>query len=320
MKTIRLAYADMWPDYNPESFELIKLLNKKYNIVSDCEKPDFVLCGPFGHDFLKYDCPRILYLGEAIAPDFNLYDYAIGFDKITFGDRYLRVPIYFFDSKSLKLAKIKHTYSDEFYLEKRKFCNFIVSNGSGICEREEVFKKLSSRKKVDSAGRYLNNMPDGKSCSNKLEFQRDYKFSLAFENSIMDGYITEKIVDAWAAGTVPIYYGGNGIDEEFNPNAFIDITKFSSIDECIDYILFLDKNPDEYIKLARAPIYAEGKSEKFEEEILNFFEKIFDDSKAGLKRYKRNSKLTMWGGNYEKRINESYLSTKERIKRRILSK
>lgn len=318
MKTIRFAYADMWGNFNPDWFRLIKMLKKKYDIVTDYENPDYVICGPFGHDFLKYDCPRILFLGEALAPDFNLYDYAIGFDRIEFGDRYLRAPLYVFETEQFALAKQKHEFSDEFYLGKKHFCNFIVSNGNAIPEREEFFYKLSESKKVDSAGRYLNNMPDGKNCDNKIEFQKNYKFSLAFENSIFDGYVTEKIVQAWTAGTIPIYYGGNGVEKDFNEDAFIDVSKFSSMEECIDYILYLDENPDEYLKIAKTPIYRSEDELDYEGRIINFFDNIFNAPEN--MKYRRNSKITMWGGLYEERVNNSFQTLKEKIRNRFMNK
>ena len=41
------------------------------------------------------------------------------------------------------------------------------------------------------------------------------------ENSEGDGYISEKIVDAFLAGTIPIYYGDYMIDEFINPKTYI---------------------------------------------------------------------------------------------------
>lgn len=311
-KTIRIAYADMWNNFNPEWFTLIKILKKKYNIVTDNKNPDYLICGCAGNDYLKYDCPRIQFLGEAIAPDFNIYDYAIGFDYINFGNRYLRCPLYVFQIKDFELAKEKHTWSDEFYQNKSKFCNFIVSNGNGMPIREEFFHKLNEKRKVDSAGHYLNNMSDGKPVENKLEFQKQYKFSLAFENSIMDGYVTEKIVQAWAAGTIPIYYGGNNVELDFNEKAYIDVSKFSTVDDCIDYILYLDDNIEEYLKVVREPIIKSEYIIDYEEKVMKFFDYIFMNP-----GYRRNSKLTMWGALYEENIRNRTETVSEKIKKHL---
>ena len=154
-------------------------------------------------------------------------------------------------------------------------------------------------------------MPNGKCVDDKIAFQKQYKFTIAFENSIMDGYVTEKIVQAWASGTVPIYYGGNGIEMDFNNNAFIDVSKFESMDECIDYILYVDSHSDEYLKIAKEPIFIPGheKDLDYETKIMTFFDGIFNNSI----KYRRNSKRTMWGQEYEQRIKESYCRLGEKL-------
>ncbi|MCM1103035.1 MAG: glycosyltransferase family 10 [Clostridium sp.] len=318
MGIIRFAYADMWDRFNPDWFRLVRMLKKKYDIVTDNENPDYVICGPFGHDYLKYDCPRIFYTGEAVAPDFNVYDYAMGFDRISFGDRYLRVPLYALETEQFEMAKHKHELPDEFYLGKERFCDFIVSNRDGMPEREAFFRKLSARKRVDSAGRYLNNMPDGKNVEHKVEFQKQYKFTIAFENSIMDGYVTEKIVQAWASGSVPIYYGGNYVENDFNSKAFIDVTKFPTMGACIEYILYLDEHVEEYLRIAKEPIFIPGREAElnYEVKIMSFFDNIFASTEE--EKYRRNSKKTMWGKNYELGLVESCRGVREKIRRYVI--
>jgi len=41
------------------------------------------------------------------------------------------------------------------------------------------------------------------------------------ENTLLNGYHTEKLIHAKIAGTIPIYYGSNTVINEFNKNAFI---------------------------------------------------------------------------------------------------
>lgn len=303
MKRIKIAFTDMWQGFDIEWFKITQILKSKYDVEIDQKNPDFVICGCNGDDYLKYDCIRIQFLGEAITPDFNVYDYGIGFDHLSFDNRYLRFPLYLFYTKDYELAVQKHRIEERVLKEKDKFCNFVVSNGNGMPIREEFFHRLSQRRKVDSGGRYLNNMPDKKVVASKLEFQKDYRFSLAFENSIMDGYVTEKIVQAWAAGTIPIYYGGNQVESDFNEKAFIDVSKFASIEECIDYILYVDDNFEEYMKIMREPIL---KAEiDWDKRILDFFDNIIEHPE-----YRRNSKLTLAGRCYEEKIlKKSFLTT-----------
>ena len=48
------------------------------------------------------------------------------------------------------------------------------------------------------------------------------------ENSNGDGYISEKIIESFLAGTIPIYYGDYMVDEYINPKAYILINLFNS--------------------------------------------------------------------------------------------
>lgn len=66
---------------------------------------------------------------------------------------------------------------------------------------------------------------------NKIETISKYKFNLCFENVRYPGYVTEKIFDAMMAGTIPVYYGAPDIVDFVPPQAFIDASKFSSLEE-----------------------------------------------------------------------------------------
>ena len=58
---------------------------------------------------------------------------------------------------------------------------------------------------------------------NKQETLREYNFVIAFENSDYPGYITEKIIEAFKAGAVPLYWGGGAYLRESIPShCYID--------------------------------------------------------------------------------------------------
>lgn len=276
---IRIKYVDYWKNFQCNSFTLHQILAENYNIEMVDSEPDYVMCGPFGYEFLNYSCPRIFYTGECICPDFNLYDYALGFNEISFGDRYMRFPFWLAFLLHVKKAMKKHLLTDAEILAKNKFCNFIVSNGNADESRENFYWLLNKYKRVDSGGRYINNI--GKICENKYEFQKQYKFSLAFENSKYDGYITEKIIDAFAAGTIPIYWGAEDIIKEFNPKAFINCNDYASFSEVVDIIKEIDNNSELFLDMIHEPIFTE-KSRGYIQyikdnyrNVINFFDNIF---------------------------------------------
>jgi hypothetical protein len=56
----------------------------------------------------------------------------------------------------------------------------------------------------------------------KMEVLRSYAINLAFENTIIKNYVTEKLWEAIAGICLPVYHGGNGIDRIFPSGSFID--------------------------------------------------------------------------------------------------
>ncbi|SEG15930.1 Glycosyltransferase family 10 (fucosyltransferase) C-term [Butyrivibrio sp. Su6] len=230
-----------------------RILKELFGNFEISENPDFLFCGvAYEANRLKYNCARIMLTGENYIPDFNCVDYAIGFHYLTFEDRYLRAPLYLFYENDYALALEKHKNYKS--IKKEGFCNFIYSNGrDAMKERDDFFYSLSKYKKVDSGGKHLNNI--GKAVDDKLEFQRKYKFSIAFENASVNGYTTEKILQAFSAGTIPIYYGDPLISKEFNSKAFINCHDFDTFDDVIDRVREIDNNDNLFEEYLSQPVF-----------------------------------------------------------------
>lgn len=72
---------------------------------------------------------------------------------------------------------------------------------------------------------------------NKIEVLPYYKFAICYENlSGEKGYVTEKIFDCMNAGTVPIYWGAENIEDYVDPEAFIDRRLFRTNEELGNYL------------------------------------------------------------------------------------
>lgn len=69
---------------------------------------------------------------------------------------------------------------------------------------------------------------EGDHYENKHNALKDYRFSVVVENTKQDYYFTEKIIDAFVTGTVPIYWGCPSIGKFFNTEGMII---FDTIDE-----------------------------------------------------------------------------------------
>lgn len=255
MKTIKINFCDFWLDFNPQTFFITSWLQKKYN-VEFSENPEFLFYSCFGHKHLTYSgCVKIYHTGEAVTPDFNECDYAIGFDYINFENRYLR------HSRCVHVDKLSRLKLPR-ELANRKFCNFIYSNatsGEGTKIRIDFCKQLACYKQIDCPGKILNNMVDaieprfGNWAKGKLDFIKKYKFTIAFENNSKVGYVSEKLMQPLQANSIPIYWGDPEVTREFNPNAFVNCHDYKNFDEVIEYVKYLDNNDDAYMEMLRQP-------------------------------------------------------------------
>ncbi len=249
-RTIRIKITDCGSGLQTREHYIYKALSKYYDVeLSD--EPEYLFAHVFGHDSLNYDCIKIQFNEENLCPDFNNFDYAIGFDHLCFGDRYARIPLYaFYDIE--KAMKPLSASPDT--LLNREFCSFVVSNNSCAHPmRERFFRELSKYKLVASGGRFLNNIGEPKGVADKLAFIGKYKFNIAFENSAHPGYTTEKIMEPLKVNSVPVYWGNPLVDLDFNPQCFVHLKNEADIQSRIDEIIRLDNDPDAYLKKCFAP-------------------------------------------------------------------
>jgi len=76
----------------------------------------------------------------------------------------------------------------------------------------------------------------------KIDGLKDYRFSIAIENSHLENMATEKISDCFLTGTIPIYYGCPNIGDYFDVDGIIS---FQTESELEDIILELNTKGEE---------------------------------------------------------------------------
>jgi hypothetical protein len=81
----------------------------------------------------------------------------------------------------------------------------------------------------------------------KLSVLERYKFSICYENARdIQGYITEKILDCFAAGCVPVYWGASNITDHIPAECFIDRRNFDNYDDL--YLFMKNMRDEEYLE------------------------------------------------------------------------
>lgn len=238
-----------------------KTLEKNFDII-ECDDADYVICSCFNlYEYCGMNQVRIMYSGENYVPDYNLVDYSICSYPIRFSDRnfFLPASLFGYDGERKNIEIRKNCFDKSILEKKPKFANLIASYDSENNYRSKLFNELSKYKFVDSPGKFLNN------CDvvvrfqddSKVKFQKQCKFSLCVESAVNAGFNTEKIMDAFYAETIPIYYGDPEIAKIFNPKAFINVSDYGSIEDVVKKVVEIDNNDELYLSMLNEPIFNE---------------------------------------------------------------
>jgi len=297
----RIAIVDA--GNNPEFVEaVIAFISERYTVqyTKDYDA-DYVFHSCFGYDVLKYSGIRIFATGENISPDFNISDYALGFDPIQFGERYLRLPLLKLFPEAYAALCAPRPNAKKTFESKTDFCAYVMSNTkNSASERIEIFDAVSAYKLVASGGKWRNNV--GGQVEDKIAFQSAYKFVLAIENDSSPGYLTEKFAQAAQSNAVPIYWGDPTISEQFNPKAFINCHDFKNMEALIDHVRQIDQDNEAYTEMLNQPWFKNSiePEEWSDDTYVAFLSNILDHPYA--KAFRRNR--SRWGMKYEKRYFE----------------
>ena len=272
MQTLRVAYADFWPEWDQENF-IKPILDKHYNVVLDQQNPDVCFHSIFGGStHSKYKCKKIEFLGENRRPN-PASDYTISFEYHS--PTNYRLPLWqvFIMLKPELWDRLTNRVRHEEFV---RFASFTVSNPGNFL-RNGAFNKLSEYKKVHSYGRYLNNDPilvnysQGKywrDAKDAFFAKNPHKFMLTYENNAYPGYCTEKLMDAFLAGSMPIYWGDTMVKEDWNEKAFLNVLDYP--ESWWSVVKRLDNDPETFAAFYDQPVFTPEQEKKHRDNMDNF--------------------------------------------------
>lgn len=324
MKKVKLWFTGFWKSFDKKDNMFTQILSKKYELEITDDNPDFVICSPLGevYEYIKFDCPRIMYTGEFLSADFNAIDYFIGYDDIQFGDRNFRFPLFLYNDNNGIYNDSNTLTKDEAYKlfkEKDLFCNYIFGHDTALGKREEILYELMKYKRVECAGRHLNNMPDNQTFTirTKGELIKRCKFTIAAESVCYPGFTSEKIGDAFKSRTIPVYFGDPNVGQCFNSDAFVNCHNFENIESAVKRVIEIDQNDELFVKMLSTERYLE---ENYENRMYHALEeylwRIFDQSKEEAYRRPRFYRAG-WHETYLKEYNKFSRSIPHRILRKL---
>ncbi len=152
--------------------------------------------------------------------------------------------------------------------QKTKFCAYMYSNPVEF--RDKFFHTLARvYKSADALGSCCSKQTRGQTTrmlyeplvktylEDAVEKYKPYKFVIAIENSRINGYITEKLMNPTLARAVPIYLGAPDVfrDGVFNRKAIIHIDDFPTYEKCVEHIKKVDETPELYLQYLQEPLF-----------------------------------------------------------------
>jgi alpha(1,3/1,4) fucosyltransferase len=140
----------------------------------------------------------------------------------------------------------------------KKFCAVINSNkkssqpGELYNERRKAISFFTKTGDLDLFGMGWQGFESwrGEIGSDKWEILKNYKFTICYENSAPRGYVTERLLDAFACGCVPVYLGPTNTNDYVPKECFIDLRNFRSYPDLYQYMKNMDQNTYESYRTA----------------------------------------------------------------------
>ena len=247
---LKLGFTDY---YNTMDDFFMEVLSMAFDIERDDTFPDYLIFADetYGKNNLDYNpnhVVKIFFTGENRRPWNYEAHHAISFDHLD-GNQFYRLPLYVLDN----WVQTKNGVPDMLnlpmeyakYDDKAWFCGFVAGNGASEY-RNRMFHMLNEYKSVMSGGPLFNNIGGvlPRDVKSKIDFFRQCRFSLCFENSSYPGYCTEKLMHGLIARTVPIYWGSPTVTMDFQEGSYISRHDFVSDNSFMDAIIRTDQKKD----------------------------------------------------------------------------
>jgi hypothetical protein len=192
---------------------------------------------------------NIWFTAENVRPPldkhFNSY---LSFDLETYKGVNAYLPLWLCRlGPTVKLAnqnQIKLTNYRDIDIHRRRNFAVVASNPEQI--RTYFISRLKFFEDVEIFGKL------GGEIQNKDLTLRDFNFNLCFENDLYPGYVTEKAVESYLSGCIPIWRGLDA-GEFFNKKAIIDVTNLD-IESAINKVIEISRDRKAIQEMRKEPL------------------------------------------------------------------
>jgi hypothetical protein len=289
-KEIRIGFVDFWPGFCPKDF-FVPFVTSAMDCrvaITDPALADIVFTSVFPKRTIsrrvvrrvqqnmgiKESAPwksknsnqkKIWFTGENLRPPVDGFDLAYSFDTDSYGGENIYLPLLYlsldwFEDGGIELGlegrRAGKVVTPSFAAAKRQSavadrigfaCAFI---GNPEPTRLRALAALQRIGHVDVFGKAF-----GQPVPNKFDIAQNYRFMLCFENDLFPGYVTEKPLEAWVAGCIPLW---RGIDQLgiLNADAHLNAYNFQTLDLFVAEVALLNSDSERLNRMGSQPLFS----------------------------------------------------------------
>ena len=274
---LTIAYINFWKDpYNDTYFtDFININIGQVKLVNYNENPDILIASVCGNiNIIKNSNAKckLFFYGENLNryPPYNneqllldTFDLIVGFKETNREKKHIRFPLwlmyykyYNYNLDDNLIHYIENKYKENKSKTKSIFATLVARHDreeqrSKICNEIENYNKTNSNSsnKIMYPGIFRNNTNTiGSRTEDKINYILQGKYNICPENSAFEGYFTEKLFQAFEAGTIPLYWAidlpEKGLINE-NKYCFCNVNNFTELKEQINKAM---TNTDYYLE------------------------------------------------------------------------
>lgn len=237
---IRIGFVDWYSGFS-EHISLFLDIFRNAGLTTSvvpAEEADLLVAGCYGNriieDPLLSSDKLVLFLtGENISPSYNIHDFSLSTRVNSYCGKNARLPQWLLELVVRDGQVIFRDYAKQCFRShpsRDLFVTAIYNNSTA--EREEMLCSLRNAFGFEKI-HVFGSQRTGE--INKYEILSRSVINLCFENSLGNGYITEKLLHAKMMGCKALYWGDAYYSQDFCTKDVFNFQEIPSIDSAIDW-------------------------------------------------------------------------------------
>lgn len=238
---LRIGFIDWYVGFERDINGVVELFTSAglKPRTTAAEDADILVAGAYGNRLIKEpalsdDKLVIFVTGENLCPSYDIHDFSISTRVRSFCGKNVRLPQWLcdisFDSNRIILKPCKK--ENEYRLVgPRDFLVSAIYNNS-TPEREELLyclRREFGAENVHVYGSHRSGEVD------KFEILSRTVINVCLENSLGEGYVTEKLLHARAMGCKALYWGDSSYSEDFRTDGILNIRNVDNLEEVLEW-------------------------------------------------------------------------------------